>query len=46
MSDQEKITYLVETLRNIARAIDNEAPDLALWEIRRAVKQLEEWDGQ
>ena len=45
MTDKEKLDYLIEAMRHIAQAIDNETPDMALWEIRRAVKMIEEWDG-
>ena len=44
MTDKEKLNYLIEAMRHIARAIDNETPDMALWEIRRAVKMIEEWE--
>ncbi|MCE5180576.1 MAG: hypothetical protein LLG15_02120 [Betaproteobacteria bacterium] len=45
MTDKEKLDYLIEAMRDIAQAIDNEKPDVALWEIRRAVNTIEEWDG-
>ena len=45
MTDKEKLDYLIEAMRNVAQAIDNETPDMALWEIRRAMKTIEEWDG-
>ena len=45
MTDKEKLDYLIEAMRTISQAIDNETPDMALWEIRRAVKTIEEWDG-
>ena len=45
MTDKEKLDYLIEAMRHIAQAIDNETPDMALWEIRRAVKMIEELDG-
>ena len=45
MTDKEKLDYLIGAMRHIAQAIDNETPDMALWEIRRAVKMIEEWDG-
>lgn len=44
MTDKEKLDYLIGAMRNIAQAIDNETPDMALWEIRRAVKMIEEWE--
>ena len=44
MTDKEKLDYLIGAMRNISQAIDNETPDMALWEIRRAVKMIEEWE--
>ena len=44
MTDKEKLDYLIEAMRTISQAIDNETPDMALWEIRRAVKMIEEWE--
>ena len=40
----EQLGYLKQSIRNMANAIDNETPDLALWEIRRVVQAMEEWD--
>lgn len=39
----EQLGYLKQSIRNITNAIDNETPDLALWEIRRVVATMEEW---
>lgn len=44
MTDKEKLDYLIEAMRNVAQAIDNETPDMALWEIWRAVKMIEGWE--
>ena len=40
----ERFEYLKESIRSMANAIDNETPDLALWEIRRVVAAIEAWD--
>lgn len=40
----EQLGYLKQSIRSMANAIDNEAPDLALLEIRRVVQAMEEWD--
>lgn len=44
MTTEEKLGYLMESIRTMANAIDNEAPDLALRKIRILVEQMEEWD--
>ena len=44
MTTNEKLIYLMESIRIMAQAIDNEAPDLALRKIRILVEQMEEWD--
>ena len=40
----ERLEYLKSSIRTMANAIDNEAPDLALREIRRVVQVMEGWD--
>lgn len=40
-----RLEYLKTAIRTMANAIDNEAPDLALREIRRVVQVMEEWDA-
>lgn len=40
----ERLEYLKQSIRTMANAIDNEAPDLALREIRRVVQAMEGWD--
>lgn len=40
---KERLDYLIEKVRIMAEAIDNEAPDMALWEIRRVVKVIDSW---
>ena len=45
MTTNEKLIYLMESIRIMAQAIDNEAPDLALRKIRILVEQMEEWDA-
>ena len=45
MTTNEKLIYLMESIRIMAQAIDNEAPDLALRKIRILVEQMDEWDG-
>ena len=44
MTPEEKLGYLMESVRTMAQAIDNETPDLALWELRRVIAKMEEWD--
>lgn len=44
MTTNEKLIYLMESIRIMDQAIDNEAPDLALWELRRVIAKMEEWD--
>lgn len=41
----KRLEYLKTAIRTMANAIDNEAPDLALREIRRVVQMMEEWDA-
>lgn len=45
MTTEQKLEYLIAAVKAMANAVDNETPDMALWEIRRAVKMIEEWDG-
>lgn len=42
----ERFEYLKNSIHNMAQAIDNEAPDMMLWELRRVIAKLDEWDGQ
>lgn len=44
MTSEEKLCYLMESIRTMAQAIDNEAPDMMLWELRRVIAKMEEWD--
>ena len=44
MTTEEKLGYLMESIRIMAQAIDNEAPDMMLWELRRVIAKMEEWD--
>ena len=44
MTTEEKLGYLMESIRTMAQAIDNEAPDMMLWELRRVIAAMEEWD--
>lgn len=46
MSDKEKIQYLVDALKTVSNAIDNQAPSMALWEIRRVIQTVESWDDE
>lgn len=45
MSDTEKLQYLINTLKSINNSIDNQSPDLALWEIRRIISTIESWEN-
>lgn len=44
MTTNEKLIYLMESIRIIANAIDNEFPDEALWEIRRMCAMIDYWE--
>lgn len=44
MTTEEKLGYLIESIRTMAQAIDNEAPDMMLWELRRVIAAMEGWD--
>jgi hypothetical protein len=37
--------FLVEAIKVIDAAINNESPDLALWEINRVNQAIGEWNG-
>lgn len=41
----EQFEWLKYSIRSVAHAIDNGAPDLALREIRRIVQAMEAWDA-
>lgn len=40
----EQFEYLKQSIRTMAQAIDNETPDMMLWELRRVVAAMEAWD--
>ena len=43
MTPEEKLGYLMESIRTMAQAIDNKTPDMMLWELRRVITKMEEW---
>ena len=43
MTTEEKLGYLIASIRAMANAVDNEAPDMMLWELRRVIAKMEEW---
>lgn len=45
MTNEQKLDYLIDAVKAMGNAINNEAPAMALWEIRLAVQAIEEWDG-
>jgi hypothetical protein len=44
LTDKEKIDYLIEALKTVSNAIDNEAPSMALWEVRRVMQTIDSWN--
>lgn len=42
----ERLEYLKSSIRTMANAIDNEAPDMMLWELRRVIAAMEEWESE
>ena len=43
MTDAEKLAYLIEKIRVVNQAIDNEMPSEALLELRRTQQMIEGW---
>lgn len=46
MSDTEKLKLLIDTIKTISNAVNNESPDMALWEINRIMPIIESWETQ
>ena len=46
MTDNEKLAYLIEAFNCMDNAIDNGAPDLAWFEIKRVRLMLDKWDQE
>ena len=46
MTNEEKIEFLIETIKTISNAIDSGAPSMALWELRRAMPVIESWEQE
>lgn len=46
MTDAEKLAYLIEKIRVVNQAIDNEMPDKALLELRRTQQMIEGWQDE
>ena len=46
MTDQEKLSYLMEAIKCMSNAIDNGIPDLALLEIRRVSPMVDQWQSK
>lgn len=40
----DRLEYLKSSIRTMANTIDNEAPDMMLWELRRVVAKMEDWE--
>ncbi len=46
MTDEQKLDYLISAVTAMGNAINNEAPAMALWEIRLAVQMIEAWERE
>ena len=44
MTDSEKMSYLIEKIKTMANAVDNQTPSMLLWELRRVTEQIECWE--
>jgi len=46
IAPEKKLTFLIDKIRTMNNAINNEAPDLALLEIDRVNKIIDGWDDE
>jgi hypothetical protein len=46
MNDTEKLNYLIEAIKIISNSINNESPDMALWEVNRVMQTIEQWESE
>lgn len=46
MSDTEKLTYLIDKIRTMNNAVNNEAPGFAILELDRIMQTIDGWDDE
>lgn len=44
MTTEEKLTYLIDKIRTMNNAVNNEAPDLAILELDRIMQTIDGWE--
>lgn len=46
MNDAEKLNLLIETIKTMSNAVNNESPDMVLWEMNRIMQIIENWENE